>query len=447
MEINYKHILSKYSKLVPPLLISFLIGFVGIAMADTLMVGRLGSKFLAAASLSNSICSIFFLFSIGVAVGMTPMFAAAVSKKNYIKSTKVLKHGLILNALIGLILYLILYCFILSLKYFNQPQEVIELAKPYLHIVAISLLPNTVKDILRRYIEGLGKAKVSMFFSIIVFLTNVVLNYILINGKLGVPKMYLNGAGWATLVSRIIELILPLVYVFYTLRKKGLIQDFSIIKYSKIYFIKLIRICIPSGFQLTFEIGFLSILNIMAGWIGIISQAAHAISINIIQTILVFPLSIAVASSIIVGHYIGQNNIQMIRKSGIIGYSLTAIFLIFSSLILILFQDSILSWYRPDKEVEHMVKLIFPAILAFIIVDGANVVGVNLLRGMQDTFIPVVLTSSSQWLFGLPISFILTFQLNWQLKGLWWGASLGFFLSSFLLYLRFFYNTSRLKIN
>jgi len=265
----------------------------------------------------------------------------------------------------------------------------------------------------------------------------------LLNDTVGLlPKMNLNGAGLATLIARIIELLLPTYYVFIVLRKKSLVINFKKIKLSLKYFSKMIKICVPSGAQLTLEVGFLSVLNIMAGWLGVFPQAAHAISINILQTIFVFPLAIAVSSSIIVGHFMGKNQISMIRKTGIVSYILALTFFLINITIMCLYNKQIISWYNASPQVTSLVRIIVPVIIMLQIVDGINIIGVNILRGMQDTLIPVIITSLSHWGIGFPLSYILAFKFNLKLSGIWWGAVISFSISSLLVYIRFIHNTT-----
>lgn len=436
---KYKKVLNEYLNLVPPILVSIAVGFAGIQMADTIMVGRLGSKFLAAASFANSLFGVFFIFSIGIGVAITPMISAAFSKKDFQQSTKILKHGLFLNFIISLILLSLMIILIQNSKYLKQPKEVINLAIPYMYIIAFSIIINCLKDILKRYIEGAGLAKVSMLASIITFFTNVILNYILINGKLGFPELKLIGAGIATFIARLVDTSIIAIYIFYKLKKKGYIKDFMHIKLLKSKFTELLKICLPSAFQLTLEVGFFAVLNIMIGWIGIKYQAAHAIAINISRTSFVVPLSISIAASIIIGRYNGQKNNKMIKITGLIAYFMVFLFYIIISIIIIKYFNNILLAYKAEYIIEKILKMFLPIFILFQIADGFNVVGVNLLRGIQDTFIPVVITSSAQWLFGIPIAYFLSIKMNIGIEGLWLAGFITFVTSAIFLFFRFKY--------
>ncbi len=440
---KYREILNEYSNLVPPILISIVIGFAGIAITDTIMVGRLGSEYLASASFANSLYGIFFIFSIGIGVAITPMISAAYSKNNYSEANKVLKHALLLNLAIGFILYLIMLILIYNLNYLKQSPKIINLAKSYMHIIALSIIPNTIKDILKRYIEGMGLPKISMFSSIITFFINIFLNYLLINGKFGFPELKLLGAGIATFIARIVDTSIISFFIFVNLKKKGYLKGFNKIKFTPSKFINLMKICFPSAFQLTLETSFFAILNIMAGWIGIKYQAAHAIAINISRTTFAIPLSISIASSIIIGRYKGKNNLQMLNITGIIAYSMVLIFYLISSIILINYFNNILACYKAEFIVENIIKLFLPLFIIFQIADGFNVVGVNLLRGLQDTLIPVIITSSIQWIFGISLAYLLAFKMDLQMKGIWIAANFTFIISSFLLSLRFKYQVRK----
>ncbi|MCP3659299.1 MAG: MATE family efflux transporter [Bacteroidetes bacterium] len=443
---GYKTLFIEYLKLAPPILISIAVGFVGIAIADTIMVGQLGSEYLAAASLTNSLYGVFFIFSIGTGVAISPIISSAFGKKKFNEMNEVLKHSILLNLITGIILFLIMISFVWNVNYLKQSQQVLNLAKPYMFIIALSIFPNSLKDILKRYIEGIGLAKISMVASIITFFTNLILNYILINGKFGFPELKLIGAGLATLIARIVDTSIISIFIVIRLKSKGYLKNFNTIKFQKAIFLKLSRICFPSGFQLTFEMGFFGILNIMVGWLGIKYLAAHAIAMNISRITFVIPLSISIASSILIGKFKGKNDFRMVNKTGFLAYSIILCFYIFIFFIFFNSFDHILKIYKAEYQVEQIIKSFLHFFIIFQIADGINVVGVNLLRGMQDTLIPVVITSTIQWVFGLSAAYILSSYFNMNIKGIYLAAALTFCISGLSLFLRFRSNYKKINL-
>ena len=180
------------------------LGHVLVGIADSVMVGHLGAEPLAAAALANVIFYLMMTFGIGVSFAITPLVAAADGEKNIEKSAEVLKHGTVINFLISLVLAFLVFAGGKGLYYLNQPEEVLKLAIPYLEIITISIIPLMLFQSARQFAEGLSQTRQAMYITVGSNVLNILLNYILIFGKLGFPVLGLNGAGYATLISRIL---------------------------------------------------------------------------------------------------------------------------------------------------------------------------------------------------------------------------------------------------
>jgi MATE family multidrug resistance protein len=180
------------------------LGHILVSVADSVMVGQLGAVPLAAVSLSNGIFSLVMMFGIGLSMAMTPLIAAAEGDHNQKKEAFIFRNALFINLSAGLLLCAIIVVASPLLRYFNQPEAVVNLTLPYLRILAISLIPLLFFQSFKQYAEGLSFTRTAMFITIGANLLNASLNYVLIYGKFGLPAMGLNGAGWSTLISRIV---------------------------------------------------------------------------------------------------------------------------------------------------------------------------------------------------------------------------------------------------
>ena len=200
---NYTKEFNYNLKLAFPVILGML-GHIFVSFADNIMVGQLGAAELAAVSLGNSFFFIAMSLGIGFASAITPLVAEADSAKNSLGVKNALKHGLILCAILSVLLYLLMLLAVPVIHYMKQPLEVVELAIPYLYIISISIIPLVVFEALKRFSDGLSNTKYPMYATIAANIINIIINYLLIFGSFGFPKLGIVGAGIGTLVSRII---------------------------------------------------------------------------------------------------------------------------------------------------------------------------------------------------------------------------------------------------
>ena len=249
MEI--KQHLSRNWQLAYPVMLSQL-GHVMVGVADSVMVGRLGAEPLAAASLANVVFHLLMTFGIGVSYAITPIVASADGENNHDMISNTLKHGLMICMLSSIVLLVIQLLSSFALPHINQPPDVVDLAIPYLYIIAFSLVPIMLFQTYRQFAEGLSLTRMAMVITVGGNVLNIILNYFLIYGKGGFPALGLNGAGYATLISRIVIGIGMMAYVFYASRFALYRNAFAFGQYSKKMIKRLLNIGIPAGIQFIF---------------------------------------------------------------------------------------------------------------------------------------------------------------------------------------------------
>ncbi len=445
MQSIYVGVLGQYKKFVPPILIGTLISFGGIVLADTIMITRLGHQYLAATSLANSLYTVFFMFSIGISAAVAPVISKSFEQNGIIEASKILKNTLVLNMIIGIILYLCMIVIYSNLHIFKQTKSITDISRSYMCIIAASILPNCCRDILKKYIEGIGKPYVTMTGSITAFFVNIIFNYILIYGKFGFPALGVRGAALATFIARSVDTLLMCFYTFIILKREKLIKQFLKIRISLEKIIKLAKICIPSAIQLSLELAYFAVLNVMIGWVGIIPQASHAILNSLYRVSFIVPLSISIATSIIVGKYLGKRDIQSIKTLSIASYFSVILSWFIISILLYIFVDNILRVYNTNALVTQGVTSTVIIFILFFLVDGLNILGSSLLRGLQDNTISAAITSSIQLILGIPLAYFFAFILKENLYGLWMASSITFSISAVILILRFRYKIGSLS--
>jgi len=441
--INFKKHFPKTFALAYPVMLSQL-GQVGVGIADTMMVGRLGAETLAAASLGNSIFFVIMMFGIGVSMSITPLVASADGEGKSKRITRIFKHGFVINVFTGMILFMLILLASPGLYHLNQPLEVVNLAIPYLAIVTFSLLPFMVFQTFKQFTEGMSQTKQAMAITILCNLLNVFLNWVMIYGNLGFPALGLNGAGYATLISRILMAAIMFYYVRNSKRYKPYKLSFGFKKLSFPLVSKMLNIGVPTGFQFVFETGAFSAAAIMMGWIGTNALAAHQIAINLASISYMMASGLSSAATVRVGNQLGRRDIQNLREIGFTSFSMAALFMLFFAVGFIVFRNYLPMLYINDSSVVEMAAslLIFAGI--FQLSDGVQVVGLGALRGMADVRIPTIITLVAYWVIGLPLGYFLAFNYGYNEHGIWCGLLIGLTVAAAMLVFRFNFLTAKL---
>lgn len=419
-----------------PVMLSML-GQVMTGVADSVMVGWTGATPLAAASFANIFFSIPLFFGVGVSYAITPLVAEAHGAGNETKISEVLRNGSIINLVIAFLLVALVFSVEPFMFSMNQPEEVVRLAIPYLGIIAVSIIPTMIFQTYRQFAEGLHSTRVAMIIVVGSNLLNIFLNYLLIFGKYGFPELGLNGAGWATLISRIVMGGSMMLYVYYGEKFKLYRAGFIIGKYSKQLINRMLHIGLPAGTQFIFEAGAFGFSAIMMGWFGTTALAAHQIALNLATISYMTTSGLGAAATIRVGNYLGKKDTLQLRNAG---FTLIGMGLLLMTAWAILFISAryyLPTLYIQDTEVISLTASLLIIAGFFQLSDGLQVVCAGALRGLQDVKIPSLLIFAAYWIIALPLGYWLAFHVNLGPAGIWYGLLIGLTLTAFAMVLRF----------
>ncbi|SFJ08095.1 MATE family efflux transporter [Olleya namhaensis] len=455
-------VLSNYTKefkynwqLAAPVMLGML-GHTFVSFVDNIMVGQMGTAELAAVSLGNSFMFIAMSIGIGFSTAITPLVAEADSANDFDKGKSAFKHGLFLCTVLGILLFLLVF-FAKPLMYLmKQPIEVVELAIPYLDLVAFSLIPLIIFQGFKQFSDGLSLTKYPMYATILANLINVGLNYLLIFGKFGFPEMGIIGAAYGTLVSRIIMVI----YLWWLLKGRAKSKDYvTNIKFfvlDKLMLKKIIGLGTPSAMQMFFEVAIFTAAIWLSGLLGKNPQAANQVALNLSSMTFMVAMGLSVASMIRVGNQKGLHQYLELRRIAVSLFLMGFIFaVIFASLFLIFNQflpclyvdfDDVVN-FKDNMEVVTIASKLLIAAAVFQISDSLQVVVLGALRGLQDVKIPTIITFISYWLIGFPISWYFGKEDAYGSFGIWLGLLAGLTSAAILLFIRFNYLTKRLILN
>ncbi|RPD98246.1 MATE family efflux transporter [Aureibaculum marinum] len=430
-----------------------MIGHTLVSFIDNIMVGQLGTAELAAVSLGNSFVFIAMSLGIGFSTAITPLIAEADGEKNISKGKQAFNHGLILCTILGVVLFSVLLAIKPLMYKMDQPSEVVDLAMPYLDLVAFSLIPLIIFQGFKQFADGLSQTKYSMYATIIANVINVVLNYLLIFGKFGFPEMGIIGAAIGTLVSRVVML----TYIWLLLKSKDkfkpYFERFNFNNIKKNILKKIISLGFPSALQMFFEVAIFTAAIWLSGVLGKNPQAANQIALNLSSMTFMVAMGLSVTAMIRVGNQKGLKNFKDLRRVAFSIFLLTFFLDIIFALLFLIFNQDLPRIYIDEHDVLNQIDNIEVVSIAaklllvsavFQISDGLQVVVLGALRGMQDVRIPTLITFVAYWLIGFPISFYLGKETMYGSVGIWLGLLAGLTASGVLLFIRFNYLTKKL---
>ncbi len=417
------------------------------------MVGQLGTAELAAVSLGNSFVFIAMSLGIGFSTAITPLVAEADGAGNVADGKSALKHGLLLCTLLGFSLFGIILLAKPVMFLMKQPTEVVELAMPYLDLVAFSLVPLIIFQAFKQFSEGLSQTKYPMYATVIANFVNIILNYLLIFGSLGFPKMGIVGAAWGTLISRIIMVIFLWVLLKNKKKFQAYVTGFNFRAIEKKVMKKIIDLGFPSALQMFFEVAIFTAAIWLSGVLGKNSQAANQIALNLSSMTFMVGMGLGVAAMIRVGNQKGLGSFKDLRRIAQSIFLLTLILEIIFAIAFVILKDWLPTIYLDLGDASNMadnteVVLIAAQLIlvaaVFQISDGLQVVVLGALRGMQDVRIPTMITFVAYWMIGFPISFYLGLYTPLESTGIWIGLLAGLTASAIMLYIRFNYLTKKM---
>ena len=449
---NYTKEFSYNLKLSTPVILG-LLGHTLVGMIDNIMVGKLDPINLAAVSLGNSYIFVAMSLGIGFSAAITPIVAEAHSERNNEKLKTSFINGFILCLFLGIFLYGSILLLKGTLIYLDQPQEVVRLALPYIDIVAISLIPLLLFQALKQFVDGLSKTIYPMYATVLANIINVIINYILIFGMLGFPKLGIIGAAIGTLVSRFIMFS----FLFYMLMNKEIIYDYiSDLKsfvYNRFMIKKILSLGFPTSLQMFFEVGLFTSAIWLSGLLGEIPQSANQIVLNISSMTFMVASGLSVSAAIRAGNQKGLKNYKELKRISLSILLLGICFASIFSLVIYLLRDYLPYIYIDINNQENyfenirivsIASKLFIIVAIFQLVDSAQVIVLGTLRGMQDVKIPTIIVFIAYWIIGFPISFILGDESLMAESGIWIGLLSGLTFSSLFLYLRFLYLTNKM---
>lgn len=416
-----------------------------VMLADTIMVGHLGTVELASVSFGSSIFMIGFLFALGLSIGATPLIGKEYAAGGYRRSAIIFQNSILFDLFVSLILGVIMWGVSCFMDRMGQPEEVWPLAQEYFRISVYSLPFVLLFQSFRQFMEGIGNTKYAMVITIIGNLINIFLNWVLIFGKLGCPMMGVAGAAYATLISRA---LMSIAFVLLFFAKKPLIRYFYFFEkksFSRKEIKGLAYMGIPIGSQMLLETLGMSLSSIIVGWFGAVALASHQIAMNLSSLTFMISGGLASATTIRVSHQIGAKDFFSMRKAGVASTHLSLLFSSACALILFVFRANIASIFTIDPAVLQLSSILIAIVAIYQFGDGYQVVSIGALRGMSDVYAPMVVAIVCYLVVNLSLAYLLAVVCDLGVIGVWVAFMIELYLAAILLGFRFHYKTKQFR--
>jgi MATE family multidrug resistance protein len=408
-----------------------------VALADNIMVGKLGAAQLAAVSLGNTLIFIALSVGIGFSFAITPLVAEADAQGDSDRVTSIFHLGFLMSFIMGVLLMLLMFLSEPILYMLDQPKEVVDLAIPYMRWVAFSLIPLMMFQAVKQFIDGLSKTTYSMIASIVANIINVLLNYVFIYGKFGFPRLEVEGAAIGTFVARILMFLILIVLLFFNKQFKS--YFFLLKNYSFGVINKLFHLGLPTALQMLFEVSLFTAAIFLSGTLGTNSQAANQIALNLSALTFMVGVGLGVTATIRVGNQKGLGHISDLKRIAKSLFLLTLMFELVFAFCFLLFRNQLPLIYIDNIDVVELASKILIIAAFFQLSDGFQVVLLGALRGFQDVWIPTLICFIAYWIVGFPFSFILSSYYDFGVQGIWMGLLIALSLSAVLMFLRYRY--------
>ncbi len=409
-----------------------------LGVADTVMVGHLGVTELAALTFANSLFYIPFVCGIGLLTGVSVFTSNARGADEPHEARRACRHGLYLSFAIGLLLFAGAWIISPHLEIFKQPAAVTARTPGYFLIIMASLVPALASLVLKSHADALNRPWPPFWIFLGGVLLNVFLNWVMIHGELGCPKLGFEGAAWATLIARTAILIVMFIWLNRAQSIKEWVPYRWLVIPEAATFKRLLSIGLPASVQMLAEVSAFSIAGLMMGHFGPNAMASHQIAISLAGTAFMIPLGLSMALTVRIGEASGAEAYSRLRPIVISGWLLGVGFSIISAICFLTLGEPIASLFVKTKEANTAeVIAVTTSLLVIVgffqIVDSIQICSSAMLRGLQDTRIPAVMGFISYWIVGLPLCALLAYHFKMETRGVWWGLAAGLFVASITL--------------
>ncbi|MFB3227067.1 MULTISPECIES: MATE family efflux transporter [unclassified Exiguobacterium] len=437
--VTFSGKMKQFMKIFFPILVTQ-VAFYLISFFDTVMAGRYGSADLAGVGVGASLWAPVYTGLTGILLAVAPLVSQAMGAKREREVKRIVMQALyVAVVIIGLTVVIGLLAVNPILERMELSVEAREVARNYLVMLALGIVPMFVFFVLRTLIDSLGKSNITMVLLLISLPINVLFNYLFIFGNFGFPELGGVGAGVATAITYWILClaIIAVVMKGELFQRLGVLRRFYRPDMKRIK--ELILLGAPIGLAIFSEVSIFSAVTLLLGAYGDVIIGAYQAAINFASFVYMIPLSAASALTITVGFEVGAKRIKDAVQYVGIGLTMCVAVSVFSGILLYLKNEELAALYSRDPKVIEAAAHFMILAIFFQLSDAVAAPTQGALRGFKDVNVTFLLTIVAYWVIGLPLGFYLERYTALGPDGYWWGLIIGLAVGATLLLVRLMY--------
>jgi len=415
-------------------IVAMQVGMMLMSVVDTIFVGHVSARELAAAALGGLYTIGLFNFCLGVVWAVDPLVSQALGARDPAAAALGVQRGLVLAAVMGAVATVLCVPAEWVYRALHEPPDVIPRAVSFVHISAPSLVPMLLFVALRQSLVAMKRTSALVAVVVLSNLLNAGLDWVLVFGHWGLPAMGAPGSALATTITRFLGLFALLVIGRRAL--EPMLRPWRKEALALGPLLRTFQIGLPIGAQNSVEFTTFAAISVFAGWFGAEAVSGHQVAINLASLMFMVPLGIGSASSVLVGHAIGEQDMAHARRVAASALAVGAGYMALSACVLLALPGMFASAYTSVPGVVAVAALLIPIAGVFQVFDGLQVVSAGVLRGAGDTRAPLISNVLGFWLVGMPVSLWLGFKGGLGVVGLWWGFVAGLAVVAAFLVLR-----------
>jgi MATE family multidrug resistance protein len=359
-----------------------------------------------------------------------------------------LNNGVWFATILGVPLTTMLWFVADALVLLGQPVDAVAVSREYLLTLTWSLLPYLLFTVARSFVSSLSRPRSVMIIAIAAVPLNALINYGLIFGNFGLPRLEVLGAGLGTTITNLIMLLAIVMEILRDRAFRPYRPFHGLFRIDAMLLRRMIRLGIPVGGLSGVESMFFTAIAVMMGWIGTIALAANQIAGAVASMVFMVPWAMSQAVSVRVSYGVGWRDAAAARRAGFVAIGIGMVYMATMAIVMWLFPETFISLFidadDPHREVVETLGVSLILIAAvFQIVDGTQIIALGALRGLQDTKVPFLIGTVGYWLTGLGSGYLFAFTFGWGAVGLWWGVAMGLAAAAILLTWRFHTRSQR----
>ena len=419
---------------------------VGMNTIDTVMAGRLDATALGSVAVGSSVWASIMLFSTGVLLVLAPSIAQAEGAGEHGRVAPLTRQTLWVSLGLAVLGMVVTANMRPVLELLRVDPAIIPGTTGYLQALCWGVPAWAVYMVLRNMSEGLGATRPTLYFGLVGLAVNVPADWALMYGKFGLPALGAVGCGYATAAVWCCQLLGMAIYIARHPRYRHLELFARLEPPSREAIGRILRLGMPVGVMWLMEVSMFTMVALLIGSMGTIMVAGHQVTLNFAALTFMVPLGLSMATSVRVGNAVGRRDPAGVRLAARAGLTLSLCTQTVSASLMLLVPAWIAGVYTDDAAVIAIaVQLLFLAAI-FQLSDGVQVSCAGILRGLNDTRVPMLITVVAYWLVGLPLGALLGFRFDLGARGMWMGMIAGLTAAAILLALRYRAMSARLPV-